>query len=69
VRLPLATLCAQAAVESCTGIPSVITTASGICASIASIIAALAKAGGTKITDTSAPVSFMASATPPKTGT
>src|SRR5947207_14244930 len=49
--------------------PSVMTTASGICASIASIIAALAKAGGTKMTDTSAPVSFIASATPPNTGT
>src|SRR3954471_10098401 len=69
VRLPFATLYAHAAVESCTGMPSVMTTASGICASIASIIAALAKAGGTKMTDTSAPVSFIASATPPKTGT
>src|ERR1700741_2486302 len=49
--------------------PSVITTASGICASIASIIAALAPAGGTKMTDTSAPVSFIASATPANTGT
>src|SRR2546430_8227932 len=69
VRLPCATLYAHADVVSCTGMPSVITTASGICASIASIIAALAKAGGTKITDTSAPVSFIASATPPNTGT
>src|SRR2546429_6653226 len=69
VRLPCATLYAHADVLSCTGMPSVITTASGICASIASIIAALAKAGGTKITDTSAPVSFIASATPANTGT
>ena len=38
--------------------PSVMTTASGIPASIASTTAALAKAGGTKTTDTSAPVSF-----------
>src|SRR6266545_1420440 len=49
--------------------PSVMTTASGICASIASVIAALANAGGTKMTDTSAPVSFIASATPANTGT
>src|SRR5438270_1341163 len=69
VRLPCPTLYAHAAVVSCTGIPSVMTTASGICASTASIIAALAKAGGTKMTDTSAPVSFIASATPAKTGT
>src|SRR3712207_424693 len=38
-------------------------------ASTASMTAALANGGGTKITLTSAPVSFIASATPPKTGT
>src|SRR6476661_8128057 len=47
--------------------PSVITTHSPISASIASITASLANAGGTKTTDTSAPVSFIASSTPPKT--
>src|SRR6478735_1839249 len=49
--------------------PSVMTTASGISASMASTTADLANAGGTKMTDTSAPVSFMASATEPNTGT
>src|ERR1051325_1066265 len=65
---PLAMLYAQNAAESCTGTPSVITTASGISASIASSTAALVKAGGTKMTDTSAPVSLMASSTLAKTG-
>ena len=41
-----------------TGIPSVITTSNGISASMASMIASLANFGGTKTTDTSAPVSF-----------
>src|SRR3954467_8322829 len=68
VLLPWATLYAQAAAESCTGTPSVITTASGISASMASITAALVNAGGTKMTVTSAPVSFIASATPANTG-
>src|SRR3954454_24204513 len=68
VLLPWAWLCAQAAAESCTGTPSVITTASGICASTASTIAALVNAGGTKMTVTSAPVSFIASPTLAKTG-
>src|SRR3954465_14880342 len=49
--------------------PSVMTTASPIWASTASITAFLAPAGGTKMTLTSAPVSFMASATLPNTGT
>src|SRR3954453_17880754 len=49
--------------------PSVMTTASPIWASTASITAFLAPAGGTKMTLTSAPVSFIASATPPNTGT
>src|SRR3954470_2968375 len=49
--------------------PSVMTTARPICASTASMIALLANAGGTKMTLTSAPVSFIASATPPNTGT
>src|SRR5687768_13762023 len=49
--------------------PSVMTTASPICASTASMTASLANFGGTKMTLTSAPVSFIASATVPKTGT
>src|SRR4051812_48725298 len=49
--------------------PSVMTTASPIWASTASMTAALANGGGTKMTLTSAPVSFIASATPPNTGT
>src|SRR5215469_14913140 len=49
--------------------PSVMTMASGICASIASMTAALAPAGGTKITEVSAPVAAIVSATVPKTGT
>src|SRR5215217_883952 len=49
--------------------PSVMTTASPIWASTASMTAALANGGGTKMTLTSAPVSFMASPTPPNTGT
>src|SRR5918998_50762 len=60
---------AQTWVESCTGMPSVMTTASPIWASTASMTAFFAPAGGTKMTLTSAPVSFIASATPPKTGT
>jgi hypothetical protein len=68
VLLPDATLCAQAAVESCTGMPSVMTIASGIAASIASTIAALANLGGTKMTVTSAPVELIASPTELNTG-
>src|SRR6478609_12125595 len=49
--------------------PSVMTTARPIWASMASMTAAFANGGGTKMTLTSAPVSFIASATPPKTGT
>src|SRR5690242_9215958 len=49
--------------------PSVMTTASPICASTASRTAPFAPAGGTKMTLTSAPVSFIASATLPNTGT
>src|SRR3954468_19129253 len=49
--------------------PSVMTTARPMPASTASMTAALANGGGTKMTLTSAPVSFIASATPPKTGT
>src|SRR5580698_1896844 len=69
VLLPFSTAYAQNSAESCTGMPSVMTIASGICASIASLTAALAPAGGTKITDTSAPVAAMVSATVPNTGT
>src|SRR5690606_39717069 len=47
--------------------PSVITTARGISASIASITASFAKRGGTNTTLTSAPVSLMASSTVPNT--
>src|SRR3569833_113419 len=49
--------------------PSVMTTASPIWASTASMTAPLANGGGTKMTLTSAPVSFIASATLPHTGT
>ena len=45
--------------------PSVMTTANGISASIASTTADFANAGGTKMTDTLAPVSLIASATVP----
>src|SRR5512142_2014827 len=68
VRLPVATAWAQKAAVSCTGIPSVITTASPIPASIASTTAGLVAFGGTKTTLVSAPVSAMASATLAKTG-
>src|SRR5215470_12639240 len=69
VTLPFALAYAQNSVESCTGMPSVITMTSGIWASIASITALLAPAGGTKTTETSAPVAAMVSATVPNTGT
>src|SRR5690625_7473596 len=49
--------------------PSVMMTTSGMPASTASMTAPLAKAGGTKTTDTSAPVASLASATVPYTGT
>src|SRR3954453_8421992 len=49
--------------------PSVMTTHNGIAASTASMTASFAKAGGTKTTDTSASVSFIASDTVAKTGT
>src|SRR4051794_5924648 len=68
VRLPLAQACAQNQAESCTGMPSVMTTASPMPASMASTAASLANFGGTKSTETSAPVSFMASSTAPNTG-
>src|SRR5512146_161231 len=69
VWLPFSVAYAQNSAVSCTGMPSVITIASGIPASIASMTAAFAPAGGTKITDTSAPVAAIVSATVPKTGT
>src|SRR6476620_5475673 len=47
--------------------PSVITTHSPLSAWIPVITASLANVGGTKTTDTSAAVSFIASSTPPKT--
>ena len=67
VLLPFAFACAHASAESCTGMPSVMTTSSGISASIASIMASFANAGGTKMIETSAPVSAMASLTVPYT--
>ncbi|CAB4645861.1 unannotated protein [freshwater metagenome] len=48
--------------------PSVITTHNGIAASTASITAAFANLGGTKTTDTFAPVAAIASPTLLKTG-
>src|SRR5690625_3627996 len=69
VLWPLAPAWAQKAAVSCTGMPSVMTTAKPIPASTASMTALLVNFGGTKITVTSAPVSFMPSATEPKTGT
>ena len=48
--------------------PSVITTTSGIAASIASMTAAFANFGGTKTTEVFAPVVLIASATVLKTG-
>src|SRR5690348_15408621 len=68
IRVELPCAAAQNAAVSCTGTPSVITTASGIPASTASITESLVKAGGTKPTVTVAPVSDMASATVAKTG-
>src|SRR5438132_6842319 len=69
VRLPAALALAQNSAVSCTGMPSVITMHSGICASIASITASLVYAASTNTTDTSAPVAAMVSATVPNTGT
>src|SRR5262245_53318503 len=69
VMLPFVPAWAQNSVESCTGMPSVMTMTSGISASIASMTAPLAPAGGTKITEVSAPVAAIVSATVPKTGT
>ena len=65
----LARLYAHTSAVSWTGTPSVMITHSGISASTASRAAALVNAGGTKTTDTSAPVFSIASATVPKTGT
>src|SRR5690606_2547435 len=68
VRLPFAFAWAHASAVSCTGTPSVITTSSPISASMASSMASFVKAGGTKATDTSAPVFSIASATDANTG-
>src|SRR5664280_2797107 len=68
VLFPVATACAQANAESCTGTPSVITTASPMPASMASMIASLVNAGGTNSTVTFAPVCSIASATDANTG-
>src|SRR4051812_30021856 len=67
--VPVVSACARNSAVSWTGTPSVITTSSPMPASIASRQASLVNAGGTKTTDTSAPVSAIASATVPKTGT
>ena len=67
VLFPWAHACAHTEALSCTGMPSVMTTARPISASIASMTASLANFGGTNTTLTSAPVSFIASATVPKT--
>src|SRR5947199_5003140 len=69
VRLPAALARAQNSAVSCTGMLSVITMHSGICASIASITASLVPDAGTNTTDTFAPVADMVSATVPNTGT
>src|ERR1700735_1368908 len=53
---------------SSTGIPSVIQITKGTSAAAASRIPSAAAGGGTKITDTFAPVSFTASSTVLKTG-
>src|SRR5688500_18547922 len=53
---------------SMVGMPSVMQTASGMSASVASMIASAANGGGTKITDAFAPVSRTASCTLLKTG-
>src|SRR5579875_2545629 len=57
VALPLAMAYAQNSAESCTGMPSVMTMASGMRASIASITASLVRSAGTTITGTSVPFS------------
>src|SRR5579875_1836352 len=69
VVFPAAQACAQNPTVSCTGMPSVITTASGMRASMASITASFVAAAGTNITETSAPVAAIVSATVPNTGT
>src|SRR5581483_12233178 len=68
IRVDLPAAYAQNAAVSCTAMPSVITTASGIDASIASITESLVNAGGTNPTVTFASVSLIASATVPNTG-
>src|SRR3954452_24494585 len=68
-RTPFSCASAKNSAVSATGTPSVMMTTSGTPASIASTTAALVWAGGTKITETSAPVFSTASATVPKTGT
>src|SRR3954454_9107740 len=68
IRVFLPCACAQKVAVSCTATPSVMTTASGISASIASITESFVNAGGTKPTVTFAPVSLIASATVPNTG-
>lgn len=64
-RTPLSWAWAKNSAVSATGMPSVMMTTSGMPASTASITAPLAWAGGTKMTETSAPVASRASATEP----
>src|SRR4051812_44214160 len=68
-RTPFSCASAKNSAVSATGTPSVMITTSGTPASIASTTAPLVWAGGTKMTETSAPVAATASATVPKTGT
>ncbi len=68
-RVPFDSAYAKNCAVSSTGTPSVMITTSGMPASTASMTADLVKAGGTKTTDTSAPVAAIASATVPYTGT
>ena len=67
-RQSLSLIYSLAVTMSCTGIPSVIQMMVLIPASAASIIASAAKAGGTKMIETSAPALVTASATVLKTG-
>ena len=68
-RVPFSSARSTNTTESCTGMPSVMTTTVSMPASMASRAASFANAGGTKTTDTFAPVAALASATVPKTGT
>ena len=66
--VPFSRASAKNSAVSRTGTPSVMTTTRGISAWMASSTAAFVNFAGTKMTDTFAPVAFMASRTEPKTG-